>query len=172
MEGFSIRTATEKDAGLIAVLGATTFYEAYFEQDEPKVLTDYIVDSFSVEKIRDELADPNSSFYVADLNDRAIGYARLIRDSRLASVEGDRVVELRRIYLVERHWGKRFGEKLLFHCIDEGRRFDADTLWLTVWWKNTRGISFYRRHGFARVGTLEFKFGDFEETNDIMQLTL
>ena len=172
MQIFSIRNASEKDATLIAVLGATTFYEAYFEQDEPTVLTDYILDSFSVEKIRSEIADPNSTFYVAYLNNRAIGYARLVQDSRHDSVSGDRVVELKRIYIVERHWGMGYGEKLLLHCINEVRSLAADTIWLSVWEQNERGIRFYKRQGFGKVGTLNFMFGDVEETNEAMQLTL
>ena len=65
------------DAKLISVLGAVTFYEAYFEQDNPHDLANYIHESFALEKICAEIEDKNEAFFIIYLNEKAVGYAKM-----------------------------------------------------------------------------------------------
>lgn len=167
-----ILTAEAADASLLSVLGIITFYEAYFEQDDPAGLAAYLHESFSPQQMSADLADPNSIFFIAYRNNKAVGYARLIRNSTLECIEGERPVELKRIYLVERVWGTGIGEKLLNHCITEAKRVGHDTLWLGCWQENRRGQRFYEKQGFNKVGTLEFPYGDEVGINDVLQLKL
>jgi ribosomal protein S18 acetylase RimI-like enzyme len=43
-------------------------------------------------------------------------------------------------------------------------------LWLGVWEENKRGLSFYAKHGFTRVGTLTFPYSDSVGINAVMQV--
>ena len=45
-------------------------------------------------------------------------------------------------------------------------------LWLGVWEENPRALRFYEKHGFERVGTLEFPYADTVGVNAVMQLEL
>ncbi len=168
----TIREARPADAELISVLGAVTFYEAYFEQDDPPDLAEYILASFAVERIRAEIERPAATFFVAYLDDRAVGYAKLRDEERHESVRGDRAVELQRIYLVERVFGRGVGEILLRHCLDAARARGYETLWLGVWQENPRAIRFYEKHGFVRRGTLKFPYGDAVGINLVMEKAL
>ncbi len=47
----SIRQAEISDRNIICTLGVTTFYEAYFEQDEANDLANYVLESFSQAQI-------------------------------------------------------------------------------------------------------------------------
>jgi Acetyltransferases len=168
-EKISIRQATVNDANLISVLGAVTFYEAYFEQDDPSDLANYIAEAFAPEKIRAEIENPDSTFFIVFLENYAVGYAKLRAGEKHESVESENAVELQRIYLVERVFGKGVGEILLRHCVETARRKGFDTLWLGVWQENRRALKFYAKHGFKQVGTLTFPYGKTVGTNLVLQ---
>lgn len=168
----TVRRATGKDVRLISALGIVTFFEAYFEQDDPHDLADYLHENFSPDAIADELASAVSTYFIAETKGKAVGYAKLRDGSVHESVTSDKSIELQRFYLVERAWGTGVGEVLLKRCIAEARDLDKDFLWLGVWEQNARGLSFYKKTGFQRVGTLTFPYGDTVGINAVMQLRI
>jgi ribosomal protein S18 acetylase RimI-like enzyme len=171
-EKIQIRRASVTDAKLVSVLGTVTFYEAYFEQDDPSDIADYLYDSFNLDKIREELASPHAEFFIVYLNDYAVGYAKFRFDSRLDCVESENAVELQRIYLVERVFGKGVGEPLLEFCLESAREKGFESVWLGVWEQNPRAIRFYEKHGFVKVGTITFPYGETVGTNWVMEKIL
>lgn len=161
----SIRKATPADVALLSSLSVVTFYEAYFEQDDPHDLSNYLAENFTTEAIEAEME--HSTYFIAFRRGRAVGYAKLRDGEPHESVAGN-AIELQRIYLVERVWGTGIGDILL----DEARAMGKDVLWLGVWEENRRGLSFYGRHGFERVGTLTFPYADSVGINAVMQISL
>lgn len=168
----TIRRADAADTLLAASLATVTFYEAYFEQDDPHDLANYLTESFSPETIRAEIADRNHHFFLIFRRGKAVGYAKLRDGEPHSSIDSQNAIELHRIYLVERVWGTGLGEKLLDHCLRAAREAGKDTLWLGVWERNERGLAFYRKHGFERVGTLEFPYADSVGINAVMRKLL
>ena len=166
----SVRKATAADVPLLSVLATVTFYEAYFEQDDPHDLANYLTENFSQDVIADALELPDSTFLIAFRGEQAVGYARLRQGEAHESIANKNAVELQRIYLVERVWGTGVGEILLEYCIAEAKRMGGEVLWLGVWEENRRGLSFYAKHGFKRVGTLTFPYGDSVGINAVMQI--
>ncbi|HEY8559192.1 MAG TPA: GNAT family N-acetyltransferase [Pyrinomonadaceae bacterium] len=171
-EAIEIRRAGAADAGLVGVLGAVTFYEAYYEQDNPHSLADYINESFDPAKIRAEIENENAAFFIIFRNGRAVGYAKLRADSAVDCVANETAIELQRIYVVERVFGAGIGERLLRHCLDVARAEGYKTLWLGVWEENRRAQRFYEKHGFRRVGTLTYPYGDAVGINHVMEKEL
>jgi ribosomal protein S18 acetylase RimI-like enzyme len=167
-----IRRATTAAAKLVSVLGAVTFYEAYFEQDAPADLANYIHESFNLDKICAEIEDVNSAFFIIYLNNHAVGYAKLREDSTVDCVANETSIELQRIYMVERVFGKGIGERLLKHCLEFAKRKGFKTLWLGVWEENRRAQRFYEKHGFRRVGTLTFPYGETVGINFVLEKVL
>jgi len=169
----TIQRAGVDDANLIAVLGTTTFYEAYFEQDTPEALADYIVESFPPELVKAELNDPNVTYFLVFVDGYAVGYSKLREDSTGPGVTGENAVELQRIYVVERFWKKGVGEMLLDHVSGAARKKGFDTLWLGVWEENARGRRFYEKQGFKDTGgRLEFPYGGGVGINIVMEKSL
>lgn len=168
----TIRRAHAGDARLISALATVTFFEAYFEQDDPPDLANYLAESFSADIIAEELADPETYFFLIHRGRPAVGYAKLRDKEPHASVTSRNAIELQRIYAVERVWGRGVGEKLLNHCIDFAREMGRDVLWLGVWEENPRAVRFYEKNGFKRVGTLEFPYADSVGINAVMQFEL
>lgn len=167
-----IRRANISDTNLIAALGATTFYEAYFEQDDPVFLGDYITESFNPGQIRKELESPASAFFIAERGGKAVGYAKLRDEMPEPCVKHKPSVELQRIYLLQAVWGKGIGEMVLQKCLEEARTKGCKSVWLSVWEQNLRAQKFYEKQGFERVGELNFLFGENVETNLVMEKLL
>jgi ribosomal protein S18 acetylase RimI-like enzyme len=167
-----IRRANALDAKLIRVLGAVTFFEAYFEQDDAHDLANYIHESFDLEKIRAEIADKNAAFFIIYLENHAVGYAKLRENSNVECIKTENSIELQRIYVVERVFGTGIGAHLLKYCFETAKARGFETLWLGVWEENERAQKFYAKHGFKRVGELEFPYGETVGTNFVLEKVL
>lgn len=168
-----MRRAGIDDAGLISVLGAVTFYEAYYEQDQPAALANYILESFSPEQVRAEILTPGSAFFIFFLDDKAVAYAKLREDPAGPGVTSKNAVELQRFYAIDRVWGKGKGELLLKYVVDAAREKGFDTLWLGVWVENIRGRRFYEKQGFKDTGgRLEFAYDAGVGINIVMEKQL
>ena len=172
MSDITVRRATPEDVNLLASLATVSFYEAYFEQDDSYDLSNYLVENFSPSVISADLAGSESIYLIAFRDGKAVGYAKL-RDGEVhESVTIPNAIELQRCYLIERVWGTGIGDVLLDRCFVEAREKGKEVLWLGVWEENQRGLSFYRKHGFERVGTLTFPYGDSVGINAVMQISL
>lgn len=155
-----IRRATAADSALLAEIGAETFYDTFAAENTPEDMTAYLADAFSPAKQARELADPASGFLIAEAEGAAAGYARLKFAPAPAVVAGQRPMEIARFY-VRRPWiGKGAGAQLMQACLCEAADTGCDVVWLDVWERNFRAIAFYRKWGFAEVGTQAFKLGN------------
>ena len=93
----SIRKADISDLKIICALGITTFYEAYCLQDDSKDLANYVLESFSIEQMSRELTDENSTFFIAEADGCAVGYAKLRENSPAECLKGENTVEIQRV---------------------------------------------------------------------------
>jgi len=168
----SIRQADISDRNIICALGVTTFYEAYFEQDESTDLANYVLENFSRAQIETELNNKDSTFFIAELNDKAVGYAKLRENSTVNCLENVNAIELHRIYILERAKGKGVGGKLLNRCFETARVKGYETIWLGVWEENSAALRFYEKLGFVKVGELQFPYGKTVGTNYVLKLEL
>lgn len=155
----TIRPATTDDINILAALGTTTCYEAYFELDPSSDLADYCARIYSPENIRTEFNDPNSTYFIAEINDRAVGFAKLRENNRVDCLGDAHAIELQRIYVLERLKGQNVGKALITRCLDSAREKGYDTLWLGVWEKNMRAQRFYEKIGMNNIGTTDFSDG-------------
>ena len=168
----SIRQADISDTNIICVLGVTTFYEAYFEQDESSDLANYVLESFAQARIEDELDSADSTFFIAELNGKAVGYAKLRENQAVDCLKNENAVELQRIYLLERVKRKGVGVALLNRCLEAARAKGYETLWLGVWERNRAALGFYEKTGFVKIGELQFPYGETVGTNYVMKIGL
>jgi ribosomal protein S18 acetylase RimI-like enzyme len=157
---------------IICALGVTTFYEAYFEQDESSDLAKYVLESFSLAQIENELKDTNSTFLIAEISGKAIGYAKLRENSRVDCLKNENAVELHRIYILERAKGKGVGVGLMNRCFETARAKGYETIWLGVWEQNIPAIGFYEKLGFEKIGKIRFPYGETVGTNFVMKMRL
>jgi ribosomal protein S18 acetylase RimI-like enzyme len=165
----TIRRAEPDDAGLLAELGARTFSETFAADNDPEDLAAYLASSFNPARQADELTDPASTFFIAEVGGVAAGYAMLRAGETEKGVEGAKPVELVRLY-VSREWlGRGVGEGLMRACVDEARRAGYETIWLGVWERNGRAQAFYRKWNFRAVGEHVFQLGSDPQTDILME---
>jgi len=144
---------------MLTELGARTFAETFAADNTPEDLTAYMAASFNVAQQTAELEDPGSTFLIAELDGRAAGYAKLHDGEPEQGVQGQKPVELVRLY-VSREWlGRGVGEQLMRACLDEARQAGHETIWLGVWERNARAQAFYRKWNFRTVGEHDFQLG-------------
>ena len=165
----SIRRTNPSDAGLLAELGARTFKETFAADNNPEDMDAYLASSFNLAQQAAELADPASTFFIAEVGGVAAGYAKLQAGEPAAGIEGAKPVELVRLY-VSREWhGLGVGEALMRACVDEAQRAGHETIWLGVWERNGRAQSFYRKWNFRAVGKHVFQLGSDPQTDILME---
>ena len=166
-----IRTAHTGDIDTLAALAARTFQDAFARDNAPDDIQSYIRESFSTERLRSELTNPRNLFLLAYLAEAGPphGYAKLRTGTTDASVKGPGPIELHRIYVDRSAVGRGVGAALMQASFDTARRGGHKTLWLGVWERNERAISFYKRWGFEVVGDHVFRLGSDDQTDLIME---
>ena len=167
-----IRRAKMDDAGLLAELGARTFSETFAADNSPADMAAYLASSFSEAQQAAELADPHSTFHIAETNGVAVGYAMLRSGSVLDPVTDDEPIELVRLYVSQEHLGGGVGAALMRVCVNEASRRGHRTLWLGVWKHNHRAQAFYRKWNFHEVGTHIFQLGEDAQTDILMERSI
>ena len=169
MNSVFIRTATENDAELIAVLSRETFYNAFAIHNTQEDIDKFMAEVFTRKNLIDELTLPENIFLLAYAEDGVAGYVRM-RDKYLPEVQlgTNNVIEIARIYTVSSRIGKGVGSELMKACLNIAKEKQRDFIWLGVWEKNDKAIRFYERFGFKRFGEHEFILGNDVQTDWLM----
>jgi len=172
--GLVIRRCTAADASTLADLAARLFAEAYGPTHPEPELSRYLARSFSVDKVREEIVDPNVAMFVADDESLGpIGYAFLRKTIELPEgVTSRNSFEVVRFYVAAAAQGRGVGAALMEQCFAEARQRGADTIWLQVWKEAPWAIGFYQRMGFTVVGSALFYFGAQIGNDHIMSRSL
>lgn len=166
-----IRAATPADAGLLAALAERTFRDAFADDNSVQDMETYVRESFSLDRVRTELADDANTFLLAFVDDpeRPAGYAKLRTGTPDRSVIGPDPVELQRLYLDRSAIGRGIGAALMRASLEMARSAGHRTLWLGVWERNAQAISFYEKWQFETVGHHVFRLGSDVQRDLIME---
>jgi len=170
----TIRYGAIEDAEMLTELAWQTFWDAFHDDPEnaPEDLADYMNSAFNVGQIGSELADENAIFLVAEIENEAVGYAKLLLDSREPEIIAKKPIELNRLYSKQDFLGKGVGKSLMERCFVEAEKYGCDKMWLGVWEFNPRAQTFYRKYGFYEVGKHIFQLGSDAQTDILMQKDL
>lgn len=164
----TIRPGTAADAEALAALAARTFRDTFAADNRPEDLALHLSEAYGPIQQGRELAGADISTLLADTGRDLAAYAQLRRGHAPGCVAGESPLELWRFY-VAREWQGRGLAHMLMRQVDaEAERLEARTLWLGVWERNARAIAFYRKCGFADVGSHVFMVGSDPQTDRIM----
>ena len=169
-----IRRATIEDAEPLTDLAYQTFWDAFHDhpKNAPDDLADYMAKAFNLEQIAEELADKNSIFLIAEIENEMVGYAKLVVDYIEPGVTAEKPVELNRLYSATEYLGKGVGAALMEECFAAATDLGCDAMWLGVWEYNPRAQRFYEKYGFRVVGKHVFQLGSDAQTDLLMQKDL
>jgi ribosomal protein S18 acetylase RimI-like enzyme len=162
------RRATQDDAAVLSAFGRGVFGLTFAAENTPEDLQAYLDAAYTLDRQRDEVANPAIETLLVEQADALIGFAQLREGPPGEGVAGTRRIELWRFY-VDVAWHGRGVARILMRAAEEAaRRRAADTLWLGVWERNLRAQAFYRREGVAVVGAQIFHLGSDPQRDLIM----
>ena len=167
-----LRKATLSDLPELLALARTSFLQAFTVGNKPENVKAYLAEAFTEDKLTEEMQEPASTFIVASLGGKLVGYTKLNLAAAQADVQDPRSVEVARLYILEEVWGKGLGQLLLDAGINFARQEGKTWLWLGVWEHNARAIRFYEKNGLRIFGSHPFPFGDEIQTDWLMRVEL
>ena len=149
-----------------------TFVTAFEKHNDPYDFKNYIEKAFALQKIKEELLNPNSEFFFAFSNNEIVGYFKLNVGVAQSDIKQDDSIELERIYVFVQYQGLGLGEEFINHIKNVALKRNKKMLWLGVWEENKRAIQFYERQGFQKFGTHPYYIGTDEQTDWLMHFDL
>lgn len=153
-------------------IGRQTFSEAFAESNTEENLKTYLEESFNTDQLQKELSDPNSQFFMAYDQERAIGYLKINTGPAQTETKLQNSLEIQRIYVLKDYFGKAIGQLLFNKAIQIAKEQKADAIWLGVWEKNLRAIQFYKKNGFVEFDKHVFHLGDDPQTDLLMAVSI
>ena len=168
----NIEKATIEDIDLLLELGKTTFAQTFAADNTPENMAAYMNRAFTHEKLKSELENPNSEFYLMRVDEEAIGYLKVNTANAQTEPQPYDTLEIERVYVLKDFYGQGIGLKLLEKAIAISREKHLKSIWLGVWERNHRALRFYEKNGFQVFDKHVFKMGTDDQTDLMMRLTL
>ena len=152
-----IKQATIVDTEVLALLGRQTWAESHghYIEDKNDVLN-YLNENFSVSKTKQHINNSKNIFYIIYVDDLPVGYAKIIVDKKQENVISQNCCQLERIFILNEFIPLKVGKQLLTYVENQAKVLQFDTIWLSVYIKNTRALRFYEKNDFDNVGELNF----------------
>lgn len=167
-----LREATPEDLGDLLHVARTAFLQAFTLGNKPENVQAYLDEAFTLEQFGKELANPASTFILAEIGGELIGYTKVNLVPAQTDVHDPESLEIARLYVLEDFLGFGVGKILLDSALDFAKQHQKKYIWLGVWEHNARAIRFYEKNGFSKFGSHPFPFGDEIQNDWLMRLEL
>lgn len=164
-----ITSLTVSDVSILRGIARDTFIETFSEANKAKDMERYLTENFSEEQLARELSNPNSFFYVAEVNGHVVGYLKLNTAHAQTEPQAADALEIERIYVLGSYHGGGVGQALYHHAMSVAQDRKASYVWLGVWEHNHRALRFYEKNGFTAFGTHIFQLGNDQQTDILMK---
>ena len=168
----SIKLCTMDDLQELRDLSISTFYETYATMNTAEDMENYLATSFDEAKFRRELSDSNTEFFFVYSGGELAGYMKLNEAPSQSDVNDSASLEIERIYVLSKYQGEGLGALLMDKAISAARERGKEYIWLGVWEKNEKALTFYKKHGFHKIGEHSFVIGSDVQTDYLMRLDL
>lgn len=165
---FTIRQCTAEDTTMIQQLGRHTYFETFEAFNSEANMRDYLDGAFKKEKIKAELENPHSEFYVVEQEGMAVAYLKINQYDAQTEPMEDTDLEIERIYVLQDYQKHGVGKQLYLRALERAHTLGKSRIWLGVWEHNDNALAFYNKMGFERIGQHSFFMGDDEQIDYIM----
>ena len=172
MNMIEISLTKPSEINALQKISKETFVEAFSDQNSEENMQKYLQENLSIQQLTNELLNSESSFYIARMDEKIIGYLKVNFGKAQTDFKEDDSIEIERVYVLSEFHGKEVGKKLLDKAIEISREKNAKSVWLGVWEKNYKAIRFYQKNGFVEFGKHPFILGDDIQTDILMKLQL
>lgn len=132
----------------------------------------YVIENLSIEKLTNEIEQEDSLFFFAFSTHNLIGYLKINTNKTQTEQQIQPSLEIERIYVLQKYHGKKIGQILLDQALQLAQNLNVNYVWLGVWEKNPRAISFYKKNGFEVFDQHSFQLGDDLQTDIMMKKSI
>ena len=167
-----IRKLDITDLENLQKISIATFRETFEEVNSEEDMQKYLDENLSLERLKNELENPDSEFYFIENENKNLGYLKLNFGNAQTENQGNEALEIERIYVLKAFLGQKIGQILFDKAIEIGREKNLDYVWLGVWEENHRAIKFYEKNGFKVFGKHKFVLGKDVQTDLLMKLKI
>ncbi len=166
------KECTLEDLPELCSFSRDVFYESFRDSCSAEDMDAFLREAYSADRLRRELLDPDSAFRFLYLDGRLAGYIKVNEAPAQTDIRDAASLELERIYVSREAQGRGLGSFLLEQAVRTAKQKGRAYIWLGVWEKNVKAISFYTKHGFSQIGTHTFMIGADAQTDYIMRKDL
>ncbi|MFT5714675.1 MAG: ribosomal protein S18 acetylase RimI-like enzyme [Flavobacterium sp.] len=170
MTKIEIRKAYISDLESIQKIAAKTFRETFAVVNTPENIIYYLEENFNKTQLTKELSNAESSFYLATLDQKIIGYLKINFGKAQTEIMNEQALEIQRIYVLQEFHGKKVGQLFIDEVLNIAKLNTVSFIWLGVWEKNHRALGFYRKNNFSVFDEHVFTLGDDKQTDLLMKL--
>ena len=157
---FYINQATEKDAEVIARLGAETFTAAFGHLYAHEDLVAFLKGTHEAQIYRALISSKSHAVWKAVSETRdTIGYGVAGPLSLPVNNASNCALELKRLYVKSGFQSQGLGDRLMNTFFAWAEQYRYPELYLGVYAENYAAQRFYQRHGFQKVGNYLFPVG-------------
>ena len=168
----TIRECSLKDVEKVRGIGMKTFKETFAAENTEEDMKNYLEENFNIFKVKEELQNSESKFFIVEVDEKAVAYMKLNLGSAQTEENFAHSLEIERIYVSQEYKNMHLGSKLIQRAIAFGKDLELEYVWLGVWEHNTKAIGFYEKMGFVTFGSHVFVLGSDEQTDYLMKLSL
>lgn len=165
----TIEKASITDCNAILEIAKTTFSETFLEHNTLENLNNYLENHLNLSQIKSQLENPESVFYTAKKENKVVGYLKLNFEKSQTELQDQTALEIERIYVLKSFHGQKIGQLLMNKALEVAKKSNLNYIFLGVWEKNAKGISFYKKNNFEIFATHFFNIGADIQTDFLMK---
>lgn len=167
-----LKICTPDDLDSLREIAIKTYTQTFDPFNSKENMEAYLEEAFHTEKLRKEMADANSVFYLLYYGEQVAGYLKLNEAPSQTDINDNGSLEIERFYVSKEFQGAGLGRWLMEQAISIAVGRGKKYAWLGVWEKNERALRFYKKNGFYKIGSHPFVMGDDAQTDYIMRKDL
>ncbi|MBS0579832.1 MAG: GNAT family N-acetyltransferase [Proteobacteria bacterium] len=168
----TMRRAELPDAKQLALLAEATFRDTFAVMNTPEDMALHCRTSYGEVIQAREIADPRMLTLICEDGGKSIGFAQLRWGEAPSCVVARAPGEILRLYVARDYHGRGVAHQLMRACVHHMTEHSSDVVWLGVWERNPRAISFYKKSGFTEVGEHIFRVGSDPQRDIVMARAL
>ena len=168
----TFKTCSPSDSQVLSRLGRETFFETFAAMNDPETLAAYLDAAFNVNQLKEEINHPDSHFILLYCRNKPAGYLKINVNEAQTDFQDKEGLEIERIYLKRSFQGRGLGRLLMEKAISIAKERGKSHVWLGVWTRHKKGVSFYEHMGFEKNGSHLFMMGAEQQKDHIMRKDL
>ena len=117
-----IRQCLLNELDTLHLIGYETFDETFRSMNSPETMDKYLRESFSMEKLAQELGNAQCKFYFIYFDCELAGYTKINYTPAQSDINDPKSVEVERIYVRKEYEGKGLGKVLMEYVFQQAKQ--------------------------------------------------